>query len=91
MVEVESHLPDDELLTSNALSQDDYASFSKVNSRLLNTPTPLKNVPLRIYVPSSPSSDANDAAAGSFKVVQTLVPPRLPNRKPPYLMHAALV
>ncbi|KAJ4306070.1 Autophagy protein 5 [Collariella sp. IMI 366227] len=53
----------------------DYASFNRINTRLLNTPTPLKNVPIRIYIPSSP----HDTSPGSFKVVQTLVPPRLPN------------
>lgn len=55
-------------------------SFSKINNRLLNTPTPLKNVPIRIYIPSSPN-DATDATPGSFKVVQTLVPPRLLSSK----------
>jgi autophagy-related protein 5 len=62
------------------LVSDDYVSFSKINSRLLNTPTPLKNVPIRIYIPSSPH-DPTDAAPGSFKVVQALVPPRLPSSK----------
>ncbi|GAB1313819.1 Autophagy protein 5 [Madurella fahalii] len=65
----------------NAVQDNDYVSFSRINSRLLNTPTPLKNVPIRIYIPSSPK-DANDATQGSFKVVQTLIPPRLPNRSP---------
>ncbi|KAK4121051.1 hypothetical protein N657DRAFT_578407 [Parathielavia appendiculata] len=66
----------------NAVQDNDYASFSKINSRLLNTPTPLKNVPIRIYIPSSPNHDTSDTTPGSFKVVQTLVPPRLPNRTP---------
>ncbi|KAK4104354.1 hypothetical protein N658DRAFT_514261 [Parathielavia hyrcaniae] len=66
----------------NAVQDDDYASFSEINSRLLNTPTPLRNVPIRIYIPSSPNYDASDTTPGSFKVVQTLVPPRLPNRTP---------
>lgn len=65
-------------LTFFLLCSDDYVSFSKINSRLLNTPTPLKNVPIRIYIPSSPH-DPTDAAPGSFKVVQALVPPRLPS------------
>lgn len=66
---------------------DDYTSFSKINTQLLNAPTQLKHVPLRIYIPSSPPSGGNSeggggtSAQGSFKVVQSLVAPRLPNRK----------
>lgn len=58
---------------------DDYLAFSRINNRLLNTPTPLKHVPIRIYIPSSPGRGANDTAPASFKVVQALIPPRLPN------------
>ncbi|KAL2129213.1 hypothetical protein VTI74DRAFT_8077 [Chaetomium olivicolor] len=65
----------------NAVQDNDYASFNKINARLLNTPTPLKSVPIRIYIPSSPN-DTSDASTGSFKVFQTLIPPRLPNRTP---------
>lgn len=60
--------------------KDDYASFSRINSRLLNTPTPLKNVPVRIYIPSSPLQTSG-GDHGSFKVVQTLIPPRNANRE----------
>lgn len=71
------------LLTAARL--DDYASFSKVNSQLLNPPTPLKHVPIRIYIPSSPpdpsTSGAASAAPGSFRVMQSLVPPRSANRE----------
>ncbi|KAK4244616.1 autophagy protein Apg5-domain-containing protein [Corynascus novoguineensis] len=72
----------------NAVQDNDYAAFNKVNSLLLNAPTPLKNVPIRIYIPSSPS-ETSDATSASFKVVQTLVPPRLPNRTP-HTLGAAL-
>ncbi|KAK4131210.1 hypothetical protein BT67DRAFT_444977 [Trichocladium antarcticum] len=65
----------------NAVQDNDYASFSKIHSRLLNTPTPLKNVPIRVYIPSSPN-DPTGPTPGSVKVVQTLVPPRLPSRAP---------
>ncbi|KAK3301438.1 autophagy protein Apg5-domain-containing protein [Chaetomium fimeti] len=65
----------------NAIKDNDHAAFSKVNRRLLNTPSPLKNVPMRIYIPSSPS-DTGDTTPGSFKVIQNLVPPRLSNRTP---------
>ncbi|KAK7722307.1 autophagy protein 5 [Diaporthe eres] len=70
----------------NAVQDNDYASFSKVNSQLLNPPTPLKHVPIRIYIPSSPpdpsTSGAAPAAPGSFRVMQSLVPPRSANRSP---------
>ena len=45
---------------------------------LLNPASPLKHVPLRIYIPSSPSASAT---LGSFKIVQTLIPPMAPNRE----------
>lgn len=70
---------------------DDYASFSKINTQLLNAPTQLKHVPLRVYMPCSPPPGGDSgggggggggaSAQGSFKVVQSLVAPRLPNRK----------
>lgn len=58
----------------NAVRDNDHATFSRINARLLNAPTALKHVPLRIYVPSSPPSAGESAAPGAFKVVQTLVP-----------------
>ncbi|KAK0614038.1 autophagy protein Apg5-domain-containing protein [Immersiella caudata] len=64
----------------NAVQDGDYAAYAKIQAQLLNAPTPLKNVPLRIYMPTSPSGE--DATPGSFRVMQTLVPPRLPNRQP---------
>ncbi|KAK4149960.1 autophagy protein Apg5-domain-containing protein [Chaetomidium leptoderma] len=66
----------------DSVQDNDYASFAKINNRLLNTPTPLKNVPIRLYIPSSPDDTTSDTTPGSFRVVQTLVPPRLPNRTP---------
>lgn len=60
----------------NAVRDNDHATFSRLNARLLNAPTALKHVPIRIYIPSSAPSADDPAAAGSFKVVQTLVPVR---------------
>lgn len=57
---------------------DDLTSYTKINSILLNPATPLKNIPLRIYIPSSPSESAT---LGSFKIVQTLVPPKTAARE----------
>ncbi|KAM7199514.1 Autophagy protein Apg5 domain containing protein [Naviculisporaceae sp. PSN 640] len=64
----------------NAVQDNDYASFVKINKHLLNTPVPIKNIPLRIYLPS-PTTTSDDAegssnGGGSFKVIQTLVPPK---------------
>ncbi|OAQ74756.1 ATG5 protein [Purpureocillium lilacinum] len=85
----------------NAVIDNDFASFSKVNARLLNAPTALKNVPLRIYIPSAkPSTAAAEGAqsggpdagqvaeAGSFRVLQALVPAAGPDRKPRLLGQA---
>ncbi|KAJ4406780.1 autophagy protein 5, partial [Gnomoniopsis sp. IMI 355080] len=67
----------------NAVQNNDYVSFAKINAQLLNPSTPLKHVPLRIYIPSSPTGGADGgsgkAMPGDFKVMQSLVPPRLPN------------
>ncbi|KAK3402730.1 autophagy protein Apg5-domain-containing protein [Sordaria brevicollis] len=62
----------------NAVQDNDYQSFTRINTHLLNAPTALKNVPIRIYIPSSPPSSTNSpqAEAGSYRVLQTLVPPR---------------
>ncbi|KAK4214744.1 autophagy protein Apg5-domain-containing protein [Rhypophila decipiens] len=66
----------------NSVQDNDYASFSKINKHLLSTPVPIKNIPLRIYLPSTPdpraSTASNGQSSGSFKVIQTLVPPTLP-------------
>ncbi|CCC08856.1 hypothetical protein SMACR_08343 [Sordaria macrospora] len=67
----------------NAVQDNDYQAFTKVNTHLLNAPTALKNVPIRIYIPSSPPSSDNNKtqAAGSYRVMQTLVPPRGSNNR----------
>ncbi|KAK1771163.1 putative autophagy protein 5 protein [Phialemonium atrogriseum] len=63
----------------NAVQDNDYAAFARVNTRLLNPATPLKSAPVRIYIPST-VPDATSAAPFSYKVIQTLVPPRTSNR-----------
>ncbi|RYP64924.1 hypothetical protein DL771_008556 [Monosporascus sp. 5C6A] len=68
----------------NAVQDNDYVAFSKVNARLLNTSRELKNVPIRVYIPQSPERAA-DGQAGSFKVVQSLVQPRVNDRTPQVL------
>ncbi|KAK6082082.1 autophagy protein Apg5 [Seiridium cupressi] len=70
----------------NAVRDNDYPAFNKVNSRLLNTSRELKNVPIRVYIPQSagPQGDKDGpaAAAGAFKVVQSLVQARMNERAP---------
>ncbi|KAH7326074.1 autophagy protein Apg5-domain-containing protein [Stachybotrys elegans] len=68
----------------NSIIDNDYAAFSRINTRLLNAPTALKHVPLRIYIPSGSSG----SEAGSFRVVQSLVAPMSPDRKPKLLGQA---
>lgn len=68
----------------NAVQDNDFATFSRINNRLLNPPTPLKHVPIRVYIPSSPPGDASGSSMStgspaSFKIVQTLVPTTTPN------------
>ena len=59
-------------------SADDVASFNAINTKLLNqTASPLRHIPLRIYIPSQAEADT----VGSFKIVQSLVTPRTANRK----------
>ncbi len=57
---------------------DDFNTFYKINTILLNPATPLKHIPLRVYVPSSPTESST---LGSFKIVQTLVPPTTAKRE----------
>jgi len=64
----------------DAVQDNDLNSFNAINQKLLNpVASPLRNIPLRVYVPSQPGP--NDQ--GSFKVVQSLVPPITdsPNRE----------
>jgi autophagy-related protein 5 len=57
---------------------DDFTTFNKINTILLNPATPLKHIPLRVYIPSSPTESST---LGSFKIVQTLIPPVTTNRE----------
>ncbi|KJZ79622.1 Autophagy protein 5 [Hirsutella minnesotensis 3608] len=75
----------------NAVIDNDYPSYAKVQARLLNAPTALKHVPIRIYIPSRPSPGTSadpDSDPGSFKVAQSLVPVATVDRKPKLLGQA---
>ncbi|RDW80040.1 autophagy protein 5 [Coleophoma cylindrospora] len=63
---------------STLMGTDDFALFNKINTLLLNPATPLKHIPLRVYIPSSPSASAT---LGSFKIVQSLIPPLTAKRE----------
>ena len=53
-----------------------------MQNQLLNAPTPLKHIPLRIYIPSSASDESSGSSAASYKVIQALVAPRTAARQP---------
>ena len=59
-------------------AEDDLSAHLKITSILLTPSTPLRNIPLRIYIPASPTSSTPLA---SIKIVQALIPPRTPNRE----------
>ncbi|KAL1901975.1 Autophagy protein 5 [Sporothrix stenoceras] len=77
----------------HAVQDNDYVAFSRVNNLLLNAPTPLRHIPLRLYIPTTapPAETTDNAAAaaspapsapGTYKVMQALVQPRTSNRQP---------
>jgi len=49
----------------------DLTSHARVHALLLNTPTPPKHVPMRLFLPSQPSGGHEQ---GAFRAVQGLVP-----------------
>ncbi|KAK5461070.1 Autophagy protein 5 [Exophiala xenobiotica] len=52
--------------------QSDVATFSKIHGRLVPAPGQLRNIPLRVYLPSSPDQVSSKA---QVKVLQSHVPP----------------
>ncbi|KAI5462476.1 autophagy protein Apg5-domain-containing protein [Mariannaea sp. PMI_226] len=76
----------------NSVIDNDYISYNRINTRLLNAPSALRNVPIRIYIPSNPagvnSSATPTSETGSFKVVQSLCPAQSPDRRPRLLGQA---
>lgn len=71
----------------NAVIDNDYATFSRINQGLLNTPKALKHVPLRVYIPSAVDdavvavTQGGNRGSGWFRVAQGLVQPVDSNRK----------
>jgi autophagy-related protein 5 len=69
-------------------SLDNLAKFNTINNKLLNPPgTPLRNIPIKIYLPTTspiPSSGAETEEGivqASVRTVQGLVPPFSATRK----------
>ncbi|KAJ0330714.1 hypothetical protein COL5a_003015 [Colletotrichum fioriniae] len=63
----------------NAVQDNDYASFAKINALLLNAPTPLRNVPLRVYIPSSPPPGTGSGSSNTVVAnTSTTSPPPPP-------------
>lgn len=79
-------------LLSNSLTQgltDDLNAFTPISRRLLYAQgAPLRHVPLKIYLPSSPT--ASEPTSGHLRVVQSLVAPSLPNMREPQTLGTAL-
>ncbi|KAH6674256.1 autophagy protein Apg5-domain-containing protein [Halenospora varia] len=71
---------DDSTQLWNAVQDNDFTSFSRVQNILLNSARPLKHIPIRIYIPSAPSPN-DDHPLGSFKIVQTLITPKTQSRE----------
>ncbi|KAJ4265386.1 autophagy protein 5 [Fusarium torreyae] len=75
----------------NAVIDNDHSSFNRINSRLLNAPTALKHVPIRIYIPTTTALDSSTPAPSehaTFKVIQSLVPAVSSDRRPKLLGQA---
>ncbi|KAL5584925.1 hypothetical protein FOVSG1_014314 [Fusarium oxysporum f. sp. vasinfectum] len=74
----------------NAVIDNDQASFNRINSHLLNAPTALKHVPIRIYIPTTASDSSSPACSeqATFKVIQSLVPATSSDRRPKILGQA---
>jgi autophagy-related protein 5 len=70
----------------NAVMDNDHASFNRISSRLLNAPTALKHIPIRIYIPTTaPDSSSTLPEHATFKVIQSLVPAVSSDRRPKLL------
>ena len=71
---------------------DDLSSYNAIYQKLLNAPgASLRNIPLRIYLPSSQTTKSDaDAVQGTLRVVQSLVSPTLAASKYDSVPHSFL-
>ncbi|TAQ88326.1 hypothetical protein B7494_g3349 [Chlorociboria aeruginascens] len=65
-----------------SVRDNDYATFLRITTPLLNPSTPLKHIPLRIYIPSSIPTPGDKTPQAEFKIIQTLLPPYTNKREP---------
>ncbi|MCJ1253077.1 autophagy protein 5 [Lignoscripta atroalba] len=71
---------DDSTQLWKAVQDHDFATYNPIAQKLLHAQgAPLRHLPLRIYLPSSPS--VTEPASGHLKVVQSLITPSLPNSR----------
>ncbi|CAL8576964.1 Autophagy protein 5 [Xanthoria parietina] len=80
---------DDSTQLWNAVQQHERSIFDPIFQRLLYAQgAPLRHVPLKIYLPSSPS--ASEPSTGHLRVVQSLISPFLQGTKEPQTLGTAM-
>jgi autophagy-related protein 5 len=74
---------DDSTALWAAVEQQNLPLFNSINNKLLNPPgTSIRHVPVKVYLPTATHANTPDTAAGSLRVVQSLVTPLLPSKQP---------
>lgn len=80
---------DDSTQLWEAVLHHDLSAFALVEQKLLYAQgAPLRHVPLKVYLPASPS--ASEPSSGHLRVVQSLVTPCVPNTREPQTLGSAL-
>lgn len=80
---------DDSTRLWNAVQDHEFESFQGISRRLLHAQgAPLRHIPLKIYLPSSPT--ASQPNSGHLRVVQSLVAPSLPGSREAQTLGTAL-
>ncbi|KAK3178282.1 hypothetical protein OEA41_000415 [Lepraria neglecta] len=80
---------DDSTKLWNAVQEHDFDSFNPISKRLLYAQgAPLRHIPLKIYLPSSPT--ASEPTSGHLRVVQSLITPSSPGSREPQTIGTAL-
>ncbi|CAD6582008.1 MAG: autophagy protein 5 [Alectoria sarmentosa] len=80
---------DDSTKLWNAVQEHDFDAFNPISKRLLYAQgAPLRHIPLKIYLPSSPT--AAEPTSGHLRVVQSLVTPSLSNSREQQTLGTAL-
>ena len=70
-------------------SPESFTKYNPIIQKLLNAQgAPLRHIPIKIYLPSSPTSD--EATSGHLNVVQSLIRPNSPNSREPQTLGMVL-